>query len=143
MGADINCNVGVTSKLFSDTLGTNGIDNRNIKGRELLYLYKTKTLKIILSYFKHKNYITYRLFKDKKSAHMLENFVFCDQLFKRISDCKVTKLGLISDHTAIVKKFRLTSIKFNDKQQESTVIDWEKIKTDVETEYFLMISCMK
>ena len=54
MGADINCNVGVTSKLFSDTLGPHGIDNRNIKGRELLYLYKTNNLKNLLSYFKHK-----------------------------------------------------------------------------------------
>ena len=33
MAEYINCNVGVTSKLSSDTLGTHGIDNRNIKGR--------------------------------------------------------------------------------------------------------------
>ena len=86
MGADVNCNVGVTSKLFSDTLGPHGVDNRKIKGGELLYLYKTNNLKIILSYFKHNNYITYRSFNDKKSTHMLEIFVCCDQLFKRISD---------------------------------------------------------
>ena len=55
---------------------------------------------------------------------MLDNFVCCDQLFKRISDCKVTKLGVRSDHTVIVTKFRLTYIKFNNDQQESTVIDW-------------------
>ena len=34
MGADINYNVGFMSKLFSDTLGPHGIDNRNIKGRD-------------------------------------------------------------------------------------------------------------
>ena len=73
---------------------------------------------------------------------MLDNFVCCDQLFKSISDCKVTKLGVRSDHTAIVTKFRLTSIRFNNEQQESTVIDWEKIRTDEETKYFLMIGCM-
>ena len=123
MGADINCNVGVTSKRFSDTLGPHGIDNRNIKGRELLYLYKTNKLKILLSYFKHNNYITYRSFNDKKSAHMLDNFLCCDQLSKRISDYKVTKLGVRSDHTAIVTKFRFTSIKFNNDKKESTVID--------------------
>ena len=55
MGADINYNVGVTSKRFSDTLGPHGIDNRNIKGRYLLYLYKTNNLEILLSYFKHTN----------------------------------------------------------------------------------------
>ena len=63
MGADINFNVGAMSKRFSDTLVPHGIDNRNIKGRELLYLYKTNNLKIILSYFKHNNDITYRSFK--------------------------------------------------------------------------------
>ena len=86
MGEDINFNAGITSKRFSDTLGPHGIDNINIKGRELLYLYKTINQNILLSYFKHNNYITYRSFNDKSSAHMLENFVFCDQLFKRISD---------------------------------------------------------
>ena len=55
MWADINCNVGITSKLFSNTLGPQGINNRNIKVRELLYLYKTNNLKIILSCFKHNN----------------------------------------------------------------------------------------
>ena len=45
MGAGINCNVGITSKRFSNTLGPQGINNRNIKGRELLYLYKTNNLK--------------------------------------------------------------------------------------------------
>ena len=136
MGADINCNVGVTSKLFSDTLEPHGIDNRNIKGRELLYLNKTNNLNILLSYFKHKNYITYISFNDKKSAHMLDNFVCCDQLFKNISDYKVTKIGVRSDHNAIVTKFRLTYIKFNNNQLESTVINWEKIRTDEETKYF-------
>ena len=130
MGADINCNVGVTSKQFSDTLGPHGIDNRNIKGRELLYLYKTNNLNFLSSYFNHNNYITCRLLNGKKSAHLLEKFVCCDQLFKRISDWKVTKIGVISDHTAIATKFRLTPIKFNNEQQESNVIDWEKIITD-------------
>ena len=67
---------------------------------------------------------------------MMDNFVCCDQLFKRISDCKVTKLGVRSDQTAIVKKIRLTFIKFINDQQEYTVIDWEKIRTDEETRYF-------
>ena len=136
MGADINRNVGVTSKVSSDTLGPHGIDNRNIKGRELLYLYKINNLKILLSYFKHNNYITYRLFHDKNSAHMLYNFVCYDQRFKSISDCKITKIGVRSDHTAIITKFILTSIKFKNEQQEYTVIDWENIRTYEETKPF-------
>ena len=62
MGAHINCNVGITSNRFSNTLGPHGIGNRNNKGWELIYLYKTNNLKLLLSYFKHHNYITYRSF---------------------------------------------------------------------------------
>ena len=61
---------------------------------------------------------------------MLEHFVCCDQLFKMISDCKVINLKVRRDYTAIVTKFILTSIKFNNEQQESTVNDWENIRTD-------------
>ena len=35
MGAYINCNVGVTSKRFSNTLGPHGIDNINIKEKRV------------------------------------------------------------------------------------------------------------
>ena len=64
---------------------------------------------------------------------MLENFICCDQLFKRISNCKVKKFGVRSDHTAIITKFRLTLIKFNNEQQQSPVINWERIIIDDET----------
>ena len=119
MGADINWNVGIASDRFSNTLGPHVIGNRNIKGRELLYLYKTNNLKLLLSYFKHHNYVTYRSFNERKTAHMLDNFICCDNLFKQISDCKVTRSGVRSDHTAIMTKFRLTSITFHNKQNES------------------------
>ena len=112
MGAYINCNVGITSPRFKHTLGPHGIDNQNNKGRELLYLYKTNNLKLLLSYFMHRNYVTYQSFNKGRTAHMLDNFMCCDKLFKRISDCKVTRSGVQSDHTAIVGKHRLTSIKF-------------------------------
>ena len=45
MGADVNCNIGIMLKGFCHTLGPHGINNRNVKGRELLYLYKTNNLK--------------------------------------------------------------------------------------------------
>ena len=65
MGADVNCNIGITSKRFCHTLGPHGINNRNVKGRELSYLYKTNNLKNLLSCFRHNNYVTYRSFNDK------------------------------------------------------------------------------
>ena len=60
---------------------------------------------------------------------MLDSFVCCDQFFKRISDCKVTKSGVRSNHSSIMTKFRLISIKFNNKPQQHTVINWERIRT--------------
>ena len=96
----------------------------------LLYLYKTNNLKLLLSYFMHRNCVTYWSFNKSCTAHMLDNFMCCDKLFKRISDCKVTQSEVRRDHTTIVERFRLTSIKFNNTRYEPTVIDWEKIRTD-------------
>ena len=141
--ADINFNVGITLERFSNTLGPQGINIRNIKGQELLSLYKTNNLKILLSYFIHDNYITYRSFNDKKSAHMLDNFVCCGQLFKRISDCKVTKLGVRSDHTAIITKFRLTSKKLNNEKKDLLSLTGEKIGSMKKRDQFSTTSCMK
>ena len=45
MGVDVNCNVGIISKRFKDILGPHGLDNRNFKGRQLLYLYKSNNFK--------------------------------------------------------------------------------------------------
>ena len=45
MGEEIYFNVGITLKRFSNTLGPQGLNNRNIKGRVLLYLYKANNLK--------------------------------------------------------------------------------------------------
>ena len=132
MGADISCNVLITSPRFSHTLRPHWIDNRNLKGRELLYLYKTNNLKVLLTYFKHHNYVTYRSFNESHIAHMLDNIICCNKFSKIISDCKVTRSGVRSDHTAVVAKFRLTSIKFNYTRDEPSIIDWEKIRTDKE-----------
>ena len=121
MGSDVNYNVGTRSKRFDDIFGSHGINNQNLKGRELLYLYKSNNLKIILSFFAHSNYVTYSNFSDAKSQHRLDNFISSFVFFKQISDCKVTKLGVRSDHAAISVKFRLTAIKFNNNQDDIEV----------------------
>ena len=126
LGADVNYNVGIRSLRFWDILGPHGIDNRNLKGQELLYLYKSNDFKILLSFFKHTNYVSYRSFNDAKTPHMLNNFVSCRRFFKRISDCKVTNLGVRSGHAAIMTRFRLTAIKFNNERNNITIIEWKK-----------------
>ena len=45
MGAAVNCNVGTRSKRFKNILRPHGLDNRNLKGREFLYLYKSNNFK--------------------------------------------------------------------------------------------------
>ena len=37
-GQDVNPNIGVLSKMFRDVIGPNRIDNRNTKGKKLLFL---------------------------------------------------------------------------------------------------------
>ena len=127
MGVDVNCNLGIRSKRFKDILGPHGLDNLNLKGREILYLYESNNFKILLSFFAHTNYITYRSFNESKTPHMLDNFISCGKFFKTISDCKVNRLGVRSDHAAIMTQFRLTAIKFNNDRDDITIIDWQKI----------------
>ena len=127
MGGNVNCNVEIRLKRFKDILGLHRLDNRNLKGRELLYLYKSNNFKILLFFFAHTSYITYRSFNESKTPHMLDNFISCGKIFKRISDCKVNRLGVRSDHAAIMTQFRLTAIKFNNDRDDITIIDWQKI----------------
>ena len=63
---------------------------------------------------------------------MLDNSVSCSIFFKRVSDYKVTKLGVRSNHVAIMTQFRLMVIKFNNERNDIMIIDWNKIQTDEE-----------
>ena len=119
--------------MFRDVIGRFGINNRNNKGKDLLFLIKSFNLKILLTFFQHANYVTYRSFSAKKSPHMLDNFIFCNEFFKRVLDCKTSASGACSDHSAIKIKFKLTAIKLNLKRDALTVIDWEKIRVDPPT----------
>ena len=47
LGSDVNCNAGIRTPMFKDTLGPNGISNRNLKGKDLLYLLMSNNLKIL------------------------------------------------------------------------------------------------
>ena len=59
-GQDINANVGISSPMFNDVLGPNGIRNRNSKGKDLLFLIKARKLKVLLSYFTQNCYTTWK-----------------------------------------------------------------------------------
>ena len=61
-GQDINANVGISSPMFNDALGPNGKRNKNAKGKNLLFLIKSQKLKVLLSYFTHNCYTTWKSF---------------------------------------------------------------------------------
>ena len=61
---------------------------------------------------------------------MLDNFICCDNFFKRVTDCKVVTTGARSDHSPIQEKFKLTAIKLNILKEDTMVIDWETIRAD-------------
>ena len=79
-GQDINLNKGTRSKMFSDVIVTNGIDNKNAKGKSFLFLLGANKFRLFLSYFKHANYVTWGFFNTKKTPHIMDNFI-CDQSF--------------------------------------------------------------
>ena len=80
--------------MFPDVIGPNGLSNRNLKGKDLLYLLKSTQFKVLLSYYTQNNYVTYRNFSASKIPHMLDNFICCDKFFKRVTDCKVVTTGI-------------------------------------------------
>ena len=78
--------MGTRSEIFSDVLGPNGIDNRNAKGKDFLFLLGYNIFRLLLLYFKHDNYVTWRSFNTDKNPHMLDNFIFTKPFFRQVSD---------------------------------------------------------
>ena len=74
--------------------------------------------------------MTYRSFNESKNPHMIDNFISCGKFIKIISDCKVNRLVVRSDHAVIMTQFRLKAIKFNNDRDDITIIDWQKIQTE-------------
>ena len=72
---DGNSNVGIRFNMFQYVLGKQGLDNPNVKGRDLLLLLKSNKFKVLLTYFKHSNYNTWRSFKYNRSLHMVYNLI--------------------------------------------------------------------
>ena len=67
------------------------------------------------------------MFAFGNSPHMLDNFICSESLFKRVRDCKVSNMGVRSDHSAVMVCFKITVIKFKAKEKINKMIDWKKI----------------
>ena len=53
---DVNANIGVCSKMFCDLIGLNVLDNRNAKGKDLLFILKSIKFRVLLIYFRYISY---------------------------------------------------------------------------------------
>ena len=106
--------------MFRDAIGTYGINNINDKGKDLLFLLNSIKFTVLLTYFR-------RSFNSTRSPHILDNFIFSRQFFRRVKDCKVVNIGMRRDHTSILTSFKLTSIKFKVNEKIVSHIDWKLI----------------
>ena len=79
-GQYINANTGVRSNMFSDVIGIHKLDNLNAKVKYLLFLLKSINFRVLLTYFKNRNYTTWLSFNSTRYPHKLENFI-CSQSF--------------------------------------------------------------
>ena len=95
-GQDVNSNIGVRFNMFRDVIGPNGINNRNAKGKDLLFLINSIKFRVLLTYFRQYNYTTLRSFNSTRSPLMLDNFIWLQPLFCRVKDCKVVNIGMRS-----------------------------------------------
>ena len=98
--------------MFWDVIGLNGSDNRNAKGKYLLFLLNSIKFRVLRTYFRHSNYTTRKYFKYTISTHMLEKIICSQPYLCRVKDFKVFNIGICSDHTAIKTTFKITAIKF-------------------------------
>ena len=83
-----------------------------------MFLLKANNFKLILSYFKHGSYVSYRAFNNNKTPHIYDHFISSQSLLRRIYDCKLVNFGVKSERTAVAIKFRLTAIKFANAQKD-------------------------
>ena len=54
-GQDVKSNIRFWSKMFRVVIGPNVIDNRNAKGKDLLFLLNSINFRVLLTYFRHDN----------------------------------------------------------------------------------------
>ena len=107
-GQDINSNIGVWSKMFCDVIGSNELNNRNAKAKYLLFLLKIDKFRVLLTYFRHSSYTTWKSFNSTRYPHMLDNFICARPFFRRVKDYKVAIIEMRIDRTTILTTFNIT-----------------------------------
>ena len=134
IGHDLNASVGCRQPSDVDStvgvLGPYGLNNRNKKGISALSFLENNNLRVMTSFFEHKEYGTH-LVEFNKTSITLDSISVSAKSFSRVKDCKVWNKGVIGDHSAILLPFAFTSIKVKIPNTFSVgEIDWHKIQND-------------
>ena len=95
-GHDVNANLGVRKIMHRKVIGIHGLNNRNKKGRNLLGVFNANNLRVVNSFFKKRNYTTWRSFCDKRSPHMLDIITCSTSFFKCVNGCGAVPDGVRS-----------------------------------------------
>ena len=114
--------------MHKKVIGIYGVKNCNKKGQNILGLFGANNLRVVKSFFKKRNYTTWRSFNKSRTPHMLDVITCLTSFFVCVIDCSATQDGVRRDHSAVQVLFLNRSVKFKSDYIELPVIDWKKIK---------------
>ena len=115
-GQDLNANLGTKKNSKLKCIGSYGLNNRNAKGKEAINILNLHNLYAPSTFFKHKNYTTWKYFDGHNRPYQLEQWI-CSSL-NHIEDANVVSYGIPSDHSAIKLKLKF---KIFEKKKSETV----------------------
>ena len=95
-------NASIGSRINDNTVGPNGVNTSNKKGKEAINLLKSFNFKTPLTYFNHKFKYTWRGFDSSNKQYQIDQWI--TNSMEYVKDAKVTDLGVPSDHSAILIK---------------------------------------
>ena len=135
IGHDINANIGTRQNgdEYKQVIGPFGLNNRNTKGKSLLRFLNSHNLRFANSFFEKKSYTTWASPSASRSKHTLDGWSVSTTAWKMIRDCDISKYGVPSDHSLVIMKVHMSSIKFNpQKRKEREELDREGMLCEVE-----------
>ena len=132
----MNANICVKSNECT-SIGPQSLDNVNEKGLEVINILRSRNLKAPLTFFNHRDKITWRSFNELKIPFQLDQWIINNLTF--ITDAKVVDYGIPSDHSAIRVFLKLT-IKQKKIAISKNSIDWDLlIKDEVKNDFNLKL----
>ena len=90
----MNANLRARRIMHKNVIEIYGNTNRNKKVRNLLGLFGANNLKVVNSFFKKRNYITWRFFNKSRTPHMLDVITCSTSFFKCVNECSATPHGV-------------------------------------------------